>query len=50
VTTDREDHIRSGRTKAGRECDRDPEVWVAASGRTRWALQAAAQALCEAAR
>ena len=26
MTTDREDHLRSGRTEAGQECDRDPEV------------------------
>ena len=37
MTTDREDHLRSGRTEAGRECDRDPEVggssWTNAQGK-----------------
>ena len=50
VTTDREDHLRSGRTERLAESVTGIRRWVAAAGRTRRALQAAAQALCEAAR
>ena len=49
MTTDREDHLRSGRTELA-ESVTGIWRWVAAAGRTCRALQAAAQALCEAAR